>query len=113
MRAEAPIRYFRATAQLRSILPPPRAACTAVTPFSNGNLSANRKLLKTRWLTGRIIDEVRQLAKAVQSSRRGGRCPGRVLALTGILLPHDDDVQRAAEAVGNYVANRASYFPGI
>jgi hypothetical protein len=79
MGAEAPIRFFRATAQLLSIFPPVKIRTllqlAAVTRFSGGNLSANRKLLKLRWLTDRIIGEVRQLAKAVQRSYRWGRRP--------------------------------------
>jgi hypothetical protein len=74
MRAEAPIRYFRTTAQLLSIFPPVKIPdYAAVTRFSNGNPSAKRKLLKIRWLKYRIIGEVRQLAKAVQNSRSVGK----------------------------------------
>ena len=47
--------------------------CGRHTLPSNGNRSANRKLLKLRRLVDGIIGEVRQLAKAVQRSYRWGR----------------------------------------
>jgi hypothetical protein len=68
------------------------------TRSSNGNLSATRKLLTSRWLTDRIIGEVRQLAKAVQNSHD--------IVLDEFLpwsasSPNDDEAHRTGEAVEN------------